>query len=142
MFRSRITSLFAATSLVAGVAGCSTPSTGDDAALVPSRSGTLATTSAATAPTPEENYLAALDATGRFPNVEGDARQLWLRYGQDACQRLDVTRDIVQTRFAMADALADWSPQGQGRGEPGLAEKAVALVDAAHRHLCPDVQAD
>lgn len=106
--------LFAATTLlVAGVASCSTPSTGDDATLLPSRSGTLATTSAATAPTPEEDYLAALNATGRFPNVEGDARQLWLRYGRDACRRLDVTGDIVQTRFAVADALADWSPRAR-----------------------------
>ncbi|PXY26490.1 hypothetical protein BA062_23990 [Prauserella flavalba] len=69
--------------------------------------------------TPEEDYLAVLASTGQFPNVEGHARELWLRHGYEACRQLELTGDIVATRFPMADAMADWSPQDRAGASPG-----------------------
>lgn len=133
----RPAALLAATLLTASVAACSSGEADTD----PAPSSPSAATTTTAAPSPEDDYLAALDATGLFPNVQTDARELWLRRGDEACRHLERTGKVVEARFAMTDALADWSPEGQGRGEPGLADKAVILVDAAQLHLCPDVVA-
>lgn len=89
-------------------------------------------------PSPEDSYIGALDESGHFPaNVTGAARGAWIRTGRKACTMLEVNGDVAGTRSEIAQSLADFN--GQGMAEPGLAERAVAVVDAASRYLCPDV---
>lgn len=88
----------------------------------------------ATAMTGEDQYLAALARSGRFPaNVSGDARDLWISQGREACAALLANGgDTVDARLAMYEALGD----SNGFAEPGIAEQAVAIVDAANTYLC------
>lgn len=139
---TKIARLAVPVALAAAVASCASGETAADTTTAPTPASTTTTTTASSAaPSPEDAYLAMLARAGDFPGSEGEARALWLSRGQDACRQMELTGDVVQARFATVDALADWSPQGQGRAEPGLAERAITLVDAAMLHLCPDVAA-
>lgn len=90
-----------------------------------------------TAMSGEDRYIDQLRATHLWDiDFPGDGRGLWIRKGLAACDQLEATHgDVVAVRFTVAEGLVDYG--GQGWSEPKLADRAVAVVEAA-RKLCPD----
>lgn len=92
---------------------------------------------------PSDRYIAELEASGHFKSsITGRLRELRIITGRDACDILRANNgDVVDARFKVSRELVDFGPSGEGYAEEGLAEKSVALVAAASRHLCPGVAA-
>lgn len=106
-------------------------------------SESTSTTTTSATPSPEDQYIDALEGSSHFAtSLDGRLRQLRIIDGRDACDLLRSNNgDIVDARISMISKLADFSAEGEGMAEEGLAEKTAFVVEAASRYLCPGVAA-
>lgn len=102
----------------------------------PSATSDSETTTSA-APAPEDQYIDALAASDPFPasTIKGK-RDSWIQTGQSACRTLRETNGNERdTRLAISMEIGDLG----GASIDSLAERSIAVVDAAAQYLCPEV---